>query len=86
VIKELKSRFQYFKETGDDSKIPADLQRTIYGVVRRFFIHFWCGHVMGWLQAVKYGGREEYNKIVEIHDKPKAPSEKISAMWVMPIA
>jgi len=65
VIKELKSRFQHFKETGDDSKIPADLQRTIYSV------------------AVKYGGREEYNKIVEVHDKPKTPSEKISAIRAM---
>ncbi|KAF8682603.1 ERAP1-like C-terminal domain [Rhizoctonia solani] len=30
VIKELRSRFAHFHSTGDDSKIPADLQRIIY--------------------------------------------------------
>jgi len=30
VIKELKSRFKYYVETGDNSKIPADLQRVVY--------------------------------------------------------
>ncbi|CCO26128.1 aminopeptidase 2 [Rhizoctonia solani AG-1 IB] len=32
VIKELRSRFAHFHSTGDDSKIPADLQRIIYRV------------------------------------------------------
>jgi len=45
-----------------------------------FSFSSWCGYVIAWLQAVKYGGHEEYNKMVEIHDKPKTPSEKISAM------
>lgn len=30
VVKELQSRFAHFHETGDDSKIPADLQRITY--------------------------------------------------------
>lgn len=34
VIKELKSRFDHFVRTGDDSRIPADLQRVIFSVVR----------------------------------------------------
>ncbi len=33
VIKELRARFDYFKSTGNDSKIPAGLQRVIYGTV-----------------------------------------------------
>lgn len=32
-------------------------------------------------QAVKYGGREEYDAIVKICDKPPNPSAGISAMW-----
>jgi hypothetical protein len=37
VIKELQSRFAHFMKTGDDSKIPADLQRVIFSVVRFWF-------------------------------------------------
>ncbi|KAJ1310324.1 hypothetical protein OPQ81_007063 [Rhizoctonia solani] len=32
VIKELRSRFAHFHSTGDDSKIPADLQRVVYRI------------------------------------------------------
>lgn len=32
VVKELRSRFAHFHETGDDSKIPADLQRVTYRI------------------------------------------------------
>ncbi|EUC67135.1 leucyl aminopeptidase [Rhizoctonia solani AG-3 Rhs1AP] len=32
VIKELRSRFAHFHSTGDDSKIPADLQRIVYRI------------------------------------------------------
>ncbi len=32
---------------------------------------------------VKHGGREEYDAIVKIHDKPKTPQEKIAAMSVV---
>ncbi|CUA72325.1 hypothetical protein RSOLAG22IIIB_00991 [Rhizoctonia solani] len=32
VIKELRSRFAHFQSTGDDSKIPADLQRIVYRI------------------------------------------------------
>ena len=33
VIKELQSRFNHFVETGDDSKIPPDLQAVTYRIV-----------------------------------------------------
>ncbi|KAG8687839.1 Aminopeptidase 2 mitochondrial, partial [Ceratobasidium sp. 395] len=32
VLEELRSRFAHFQETGDDSKIPADLQRVTYRI------------------------------------------------------
>ncbi|KJA27394.1 hypothetical protein HYPSUDRAFT_131428 [Hypholoma sublateritium FD-334 SS-4] len=65
VIKELRGRFQQYPETGDDSKIPADLQRpTFYA-------------------AVKYGGREEFDAMIKIHNKPKTPSEKTAAILAM---
>ena len=34
VMKELQDRFHYFMETGDDSRIPADLQRVAFSTVR----------------------------------------------------
>jgi hypothetical protein len=33
VIAELRSRFDHFLKTGDDSKMPADILATIYSVV-----------------------------------------------------
>ncbi|KAF8921527.1 leucyl aminopeptidase [Mucidula mucida] len=36
VIKELRARFDYFKSTGNDSKIPAGLQRVIYGTAVKY--------------------------------------------------
>jgi len=36
VLAELKSRFADFQETGNDAKIPSDLQRTIYTTAVRF--------------------------------------------------
>jgi aminopeptidase 2 len=62
VIKELKSRFRHYLETGDNTKIPADLQNTIFTI------------------SVKHGGREEYDFMAKIHDKPKTPSEKLAAI------
>ncbi|KAG5639615.1 hypothetical protein H0H81_010817 [Sphagnurus paluster] len=35
VIKELQGRFAHFMQTGDDSQIPADLQRVIFAVAVR---------------------------------------------------
>jgi len=32
VIKELQSRFNHLVETGDDSRIPPDLEATIYRI------------------------------------------------------
>ena len=34
------------------------------------------------VKAVKAGGREEYDAVVKLHDKPKTPTEKIAAMLV----
>ncbi|CAA7267619.1 unnamed protein product [Cyclocybe aegerita] len=65
VVKELQSRFEHFMDTGDDSKIPSDLQRVTFAV------------------AVRHGGRAEYDAIVKAHDKPKTPSERISAIAAM---
>jgi aminopeptidase 2 len=70
-------------ETGDDSKIPADLQRVTFSVV--------CSSTPPLkrdrdlclpLQAVRHGGRMEYEAVREIHDKPKTPTSRISAMYV----
>ncbi|KAG6832427.1 hypothetical protein H0H87_001587 [Tephrocybe sp. NHM501043] len=36
VIKELQSRFTHFMKTGDDSTIPADLQRVIFAVAVKY--------------------------------------------------
>jgi len=62
VINELNSRFTHFMETGDDTRIPADLQRVIFSV------------------AVEHGGREEYEAVIKIHEKPKTPTSRISAI------
>ncbi|THV07366.1 leucyl aminopeptidase [Dendrothele bispora CBS 962.96] len=64
VVNELKSRFDHYMKTGDDSRIPADLQRTIYRV------------------AVKHGGRDEYNAVKAIFEKPPTPTARIAAMFV----
>ncbi|KAF9466381.1 leucyl aminopeptidase [Collybia nuda] len=65
VIKELQNRFAHFMKTGDDSRIPADLQRVIFSV------------------AVRHGGKEEYDTVVRVHNKPKTPTTRISAMQAM---
>jgi len=65
VVNELRSRFKDFKQTGNDTKIPADLQRVTYAT------------------AVKHGGKEEYDAVMKAHEKPKTPSEKISAILAM---
>lgn len=62
VIAELTSRFKHFQETGDDSKIPADLLRTTY------------------INAVRNGGRAEYETVKKVYKKAPTPSAKISAM------
>ncbi|KAF8603360.1 hypothetical protein BDV93DRAFT_523426 [Ceratobasidium sp. AG-I] len=36
VVKELRSRFAHFHETGDDSKIPADLQRITFRIAVQY--------------------------------------------------
>ncbi|KAF9504838.1 hypothetical protein BS47DRAFT_1438322 [Hydnum rufescens UP504] len=36
VIEELKSRFAHFQETGDDSKIPTDLQQVTYATAVKY--------------------------------------------------
>lgn len=34
------------------------------------------------LQAVRHGGRKEYEAVQKVHDKPKTPTSRISAMHV----
>ncbi|KAF9477194.1 leucyl aminopeptidase [Pholiota conissans] len=62
VIQELRKRFQYYMDTGDDSKIPVDLQRAIF------------------IAAVRYGGRKEYDAMLEILGNPKTALEKNAAI------
>lgn len=62
VLAELKRRFQPFLEKGDDSLIPADLQRAIF------------------TNCVKHGGKAEWEKILEVYNKPPNPSTKVDAM------
>lgn len=69
-------------KTGDDSRIPADLQRVTFSTV--------CLRSPGYpellietgLQVVRHGGRAEYNAIVAIHDKPPTPTARVAAMHV----
>ena len=80
MAKELKRRFRHYVETGDDSSIPADLQRAIFVTVS---VVFYCLRESGItmvVKAVREGGREEYDAVVKLHDKPKTPTEKIAAM------
>jgi len=65
VLAELKSRFEPFLSNNDDSRIPPDLQRTIYS----------C--------ATRHGGIKEYEKILEVYNKPPNPSTKVDAMYAL---
>lgn len=65
VLAELKKRFQPFLESGDDSKIPPDLQRTIY------------------TNATRHGGLQEYEKMLEVYNKPANPSSQVDAMYAL---
>ncbi|KIO32559.1 hypothetical protein M407DRAFT_4505 [Tulasnella calospora MUT 4182] len=65
VIAQLASRFKHFQETGDDSKIPADLLRTTF------------------INAVRNGGRAEYETVKKVYKNPSTPSAKVSAMFAM---
>ncbi|KAG9226085.1 hypothetical protein CCMSSC00406_0004996 [Pleurotus cornucopiae] len=62
VVAELRARFAEYMKTGEDAKIPADLQRIIYSM------------------AVRHGGRAEYDAVMQINDKPKAPSARTAAI------
>ncbi|WVQ78532.1 hypothetical protein IAT38_000618 [Cryptococcus sp. DSM 104549] len=65
VLKEIKERFAPFLKSGDDSRIPPDLQRTIFSTV------------------VEHGGVEEYEKLLEVYNKPSNPSTKVDAMYAL---
>jgi len=70
-------------KTGDDSKIPADLQRVIFAVVCLKFQLILCANVHLCLsQAVRHGGKEEYDAVVQIYDKPRTPTSRVAAMSV----
>jgi aminopeptidase 2 len=85
VIAELKGRFDHFMKTGDDSKMPGDIIGCIFSTVRLRCSFWWVVVVMviddGYpVQAVKNGGREEYEFMKKIHNKPKNPMQKTCAM------
>lgn len=65
VVAELRSRFDVYMKTGDDSKITIDLQESIYS------------------QAVKWGGREEWETVRQIVRTSKNPSAVGSAITAM---
>lgn len=79
MAKELKGRFKYYIETGDSSKIPADLQRAVFITVGLFFFLLFFD-IKPLVKAVREGGREEYDAVIKLHDKPKTPTEKMAAM------
>jgi aminopeptidase 2 len=78
VIRELTRRFDHYVETGDDSKIPADLQMAIFSTVCSSVCWFNLFH----LQAVLYGGRREYDAVMAIQENPKTPTSSRAAMCV----
>lgn len=65
VNTELKSRFDHYVQTGDDSRIVNDLLGVVFS------------------QAVKLGGREEYDAVHKILDKPKTPTAASAAMMAV---
>jgi aminopeptidase 2 len=83
VIKELQSRFEHFMKTGDDSHIPADLQRVIFSTVLSTLLKscMWSLIKLG-VQVVCHGGQAEYDAIVGIYNKPSTPTARVAAMCV----
>ncbi|KAF9255758.1 leucyl aminopeptidase [Marasmius fiardii PR-910] len=65
VVAELKSRFKHYMNTGDDSRIPPDLQKATF------------------IAAVMYGGRDEYNAVKKILDKPRNSGTMASAVYAL---
>ncbi|KAK8869616.1 hypothetical protein IAR55_000183 [Kwoniella newhampshirensis] len=65
VLKEMKERFAPFLEKNDDSRIPPDLQRSIF------------------VNVVEHGGKAEYEKMLEVYNKPANPSSKVDAMYAL---
>ena len=80
MVKELKRRFKHYIETGDNSKIPADLQLAIFVAVSGILHFLRESDIMTPVKAVREGGREEYDAVIKLHDKPKTTTEKIAAM------
>lgn len=79
-MKELKTRFTEYMKTQDDSRIPGDLFRTTILTVRQMLsdvsVYAEC-----YLQAVKHGGREEYEFAKALYENPTTPpSKSISAV------
>jgi hypothetical protein len=87
VIEVLKSRFAYFMETGDDSKIAADLVDIVYVMVCHCFGDSFFGvcvlMAVRDMQAVKHGGRKEYDAVRAIYEKSKTPTSRTAAMYVI---
>lgn len=81
VVEELRSRFAHYMKTGDDSKIPAELEIITYGIVSPL-----CAPCVTSLltlpsaQNVKEGGRAEWDAVRQIAATPKNPTQGISAL------
>lgn len=72
-------------KTGDDSRIPADLQRATFStVISMLFERCQNTDQLG-VQVVRRGGRAEYNAIVGIYDKPSTPTARVAAMCASPL-
>ena len=81
VIDELTDRFARSIKTGDESVIPQDIVSSCYlavcflWLVTSTSLRLIC-------QAVKYGGRAEFEVMKQIYEKPKTTAAQIAAMSV----
>lgn len=78
VINELQRRFSLFIESGNDSSIAADLQPAAFIAVSSQLLIDTNINVC--VKVVEYGGREQYDAMIRIHDNPGTPSQKAAAM------
>jgi aminopeptidase 2 len=78
-VEELKTRFAEYMSTKDDSRIPGDLFRRTIITVRGMPSDL--VFMLSRLQAVKYGGRQEYEFAKTLYENPTTPpSKSISAV------
>jgi hypothetical protein len=67
--------------------IPANLITAIYTTasILSFFLSFINIDVL-FHQAIRTGGRDEYNAIMKIQENPKNPAQRLACMFVPPSA